>query len=204
MKLLKIKLQKLTFVQLSILLIVVGLLVGILFANVFQPFYYDMMINYHNHIFPEIVREDIDYSGLFFYILGKNFREFIVFWLLCITVLGIPYMLFKLVVFGFTTGFFISSVAMQYGIKGLLLILAYIFPHGLIYIPIMILSLYNGYRLSRTINYDNPGSLGFIIRHLKSYIFLLIFLTALILLGSFLEAYVGSFFLKKILVLYTI
>jgi len=80
MKLLKIKLlQKLTFVQLSILLIIVGLIFGILFANLFQPFYYDKMINFHNHIFSEIVRENIDYSGLFFYTLGKNFREFIAF-----------------------------------------------------------------------------------------------------------------------------
>jgi len=112
-------------------------------------------------------------------------------------------MLYKLAAFGFTTGFFISSVAMQYGIKGLLLILAYIFPHGLIYIPVVILCLYNGYRLSKTIYYDNPGSLSLIIRQLKSYMFLLIFLVALILLGSFLEAYAGSFFLKKILVLFT-
>jgi len=203
MKLLKIKLQKLTMVQISILLIIVGLFFGILFANLLQPFYYEKMTYFHNHVFSDIVRENIDYSGLFFYVAGKNFREFIVFWLLCITILGIPYMIFKLLIFGFTTGFFISSIAMQYGMKGILLILAYIFPHSLVYIPVIILSLYNGYRLCKTIYYENTGHLGIIIKQLKSYIFLLIFLTVLLLLGSFLEAYVGSFFLKKILVLFT-
>lgn len=203
MKLLKIKLQRLTVMQISILLIIAGLFFGILFANLFQPYYYEKMVNYHDHIFSDIVRENIDYSGLFIYILSKNLREFVVFWLLCITILGIPYMIFKLFIFGFTAGFLISSIAIQFGIKGILLILAYIFPHGLVYIPVIILCLYNGYRLTRTIYYENAGHIGIIIKQLKSYVFLLIFLTVLILLGSFLEAYVGSFFLKKILVLFT-
>lgn len=204
MKLLKLKLQKLTVAQISILLIIVGLLSGILFANLFQPFYYDLMTNYQNNIFSDIVRENIDYSGLFLYIVKKNLKEFIIFWLLSITILGIPYMIFKLIFYGFTIGFFISSIALQYGIKGILLILAYIFPHGLIYIPVIILCLYNGYRLTRTIYYDNSGHISVIAKQLlKSYILLLIFLTVLILLGSFLEAFAGSFFLKKILVLFT-
>lgn len=203
MKQLKLKLQRLNLVQISILLIIIGLFSGILFANIFQPFYYDRMINYHNVIFTDIVRENIDYPGLFLYVLGKNYREFIVFWLLTVTILGIPYMILKLITFGFSTGFFISSIAMQYGLKGIILILAYIFPHGLIYIPVIILSLYKGYGLSRTIYYDNRNHMGIIIKQLKSYIFLLIFLAVLILLGSFLEAYVGSFFLKKTLIFFT-
>lgn len=203
MKLARVKFQKLNMVQISILLIILGLLSGMLFANLFQPFYYEKMAEYHDYIFSDIVREDIDYTGLFFYVVIKNLKEFFVFWLLCITILGIPYMLFKLLIFGFNAGFLISSIAIQYGIKGILLILAYIFPHGLIYIPVIILSLYNGYRLSRSIYYDNTGHMGIVIKQLKSYGFLLIFLTALLLLGSFLEAYAGSFFLKKILALFT-
>lgn len=203
MKLLRAKLQKLTIFQISILLIIIGLFFGVLFANLFQPFYFDKMTDYQNNIFSDIVRENIDYSGLFLYVVSKNLREFVVFWLLCITILGIPYMLVKLFIFGFSADFFISSVAMQYGIKGILLILAYIFPHGLIYIPVILLSLLNGYRLTRTIYYDSHGQMGIIIKHLKSYLLLLIFLTVLILLGSFLEAYAGSYFLKKVLVLFT-
>lgn len=182
---------------------IIGLLFGVLFANLFQSYYYDLMMNYHSVIFTDIVRENIDYSGLFLYVLGKNYREFIVFWLLSITILGIPYMVLKLISFGFSTGFFISSIAMQYGVKGILLIMAYLFPHGIIYIPIIILSLYKGYSLSKAIYYDNRYYVGTIAKQLKSYMFLLIFLAVLILLGSFLEAYIGSFFLKKTLGLFT-
>ena len=63
------------------------------------------MMNYHNLVFTEIVREDIDYTGLFLYVLNKNFKEFIVFWLISITILGIPYMIFKLLTLGFSMGF---------------------------------------------------------------------------------------------------
>ena len=156
-------------------------------------------MNYHNVIFSEIVREKINYSQLFFYILKENLKEFMVFWLLSITILGIPYMVLRLIYFGFSLGFFISVIAMQYGFKGMLLILVYEFPHGLIYIPVILLSLYKGFVLCRSIYYDNRNITDTIRSLLKSYILLIIFLIALLLLGSFLEAYVGSFFLKKTL-----
>lgn len=156
-------------------------------------------MNYHNVIFAEIVRENIDYSDLFFYILTSNFKEFMVFWLLSITILGIPYIMLKMITFGFSTGFFISAIAMQYGFKGILLILTYKFPHGIIYIPIIVLCIHKGNSLTRSIYYENRDYIGTIFRQLKSYLFLLLFLSALLVLGSIVEAYFGSFLLKKTL-----
>ncbi|HHT56740.1 stage II sporulation protein M [Herbinix luporum] len=202
MKHIKIRVQSMSLIQISILLMILGVFFGVLFANIFQSSYYDRMMNYHNLVFTEIVREDIDYTGLFLYVLNKNFKEFIVFWLISITILGIPYMIFKLLTLGFSMGFFISAIAMQYGFKGILLILSYGFPHGLIYIPLIILCLYKGYSLCVSIYYDKRNYAGTIMEHIKSNIFVLIFLAVLLLLGSFLEAYVGSFFLKKTLVFY--
>ncbi|TAH72836.1 MAG: hypothetical protein EWM47_03115 [Anaerolineaceae bacterium] len=203
MKLLRLKLHGMNIIQISILLMIIGLFFGVFSANMFRSFYYERMMNNHNVVFTEIVRENIDYSGLFFYILGNNFREFIVFWLLSITILGIPYIVIKIIAFGFSTGFFISAIAMQYGFKGFLLILVYKFPHGIIYLPIIILCLHRGYNLSRSIYYENRDYIGTIIRQLKSYFLLLLFLSILLVLGSFLEAYVGSFLLKKTLGLFT-
>lgn len=165
----------------------------------FRSLYYDRMMSYHNIVFTEIVRENINYSGLFLYILGKNFRELLVFWMLSITILGIPYIILKIITFGFSTGFFISAIAMQYGFKGFLLILTYKFPHGIIYLPIILLCIHKGYNLSRSIYHENRDYMGTIIRQLKSHLVLFVFLSFLIVLGSFLEAYVGSFLLKKTL-----
>lgn len=168
-------------------------------ANVFRSLYYDKMMTYHNVIFADIVREKIDQTELFIYILGKNLKEFAVFWLLSITILGIPYIIFKILAFGFSTGFFISAIAIQYGLKGIILVLAYKFPHGIIYLPIIILCIHKGYNLTRSIYYDSRDYMGTILRQVKSYFILWLFLAVLLLLGSFLEAYVGSFVLKKTL-----
>lgn len=203
MKHIRNKLHRLNVVQISCIIIIIGLFIGVLSANIFKSLYYDRMMNYHNVIFTEIARENIDYSGLFLFILGENFREFFVFWLLSITILGIPYMVLKLFAFGFSTGFFISAIAMQYGFKGILLILAYEFPHGFIYIPIILLCLHKGFGLCRSIYYENRNYIGTILKELRSYMLLWFFLSVLLVLASFIEAYVGSFFLKKVLGLYT-
>ena len=202
MKQLRVKLQRLNAIQISVFLIIIGVFFGVLSANIFQSFYYERMMSYHHTIFTEIARENIDRSGLFIYILGENFREFVVFWLLSVTILGIPYMVIKLVSFGFSTGFFISAIAMQYGFKGILLILTYEFPHGILYLPIIILCLHKGYGLCRSIYYDTRNYTGTIIRQIKPYFLLWLLLSILLIFASFLEAYVGSFFLKKTLGLF--
>lgn len=203
MKLLGLKIQKLNVFQISIFLMIIGLLLGVLSANMFQSYYYDKMMNYNNLIFSEIASKNIDYSGLFIYILNNNFREFIAFWLLSITILGIPYIVIKLITTSFSIGFFISAIAMQYGFKGILIILSYVFPHGIIYLPVILLCLYKGYGLSRSIYYENRNYMGTILKQLKSYLLLWMFLSVLLILGSFLEAYFGSFFIKKTLGLFT-
>lgn len=203
MKNLRLQLNRLSVVQISVILLILGLFLGVLFANVFRDSYAAQMNEYQSVVFKDITKQKIDYNGLFLYVIGNNFREFAIFWLLSITILGIPYMVFKIIAFGFSTGFFISAIAMQYGLKGIILILVYEFPHGLIYIPIWVYSLYKGYQLCRTIYYDKRNYLGTIAKQLRSYLLLLLVLAILLMIGSFLEAYIGSFFLKKVLGIFT-
>ncbi|HKL79455.1 MAG TPA: stage II sporulation protein M [Mobilitalea sp.] len=202
MKQLKLQLKRFSVIQITIILLLFGLFAGILSANIFRDSYLNEMAEYQNKIFTDISKLDIDYKGLFLYVTGKNYKEFVVFWLLSVTILGIPYMAFRIVAFGFSTGFFISAIAIQYGFKGILLVLVYQFPHGLIYLPIAAFCLYRGFYLCRTIYYDKRNFLGTITKQLKQYLPLLLILAILLLLASFLEAYVGSFFLKKTLNLF--
>lgn len=199
----KLKLHRLSIIQLAALLLIVGLFLGVLFANVFHDSYYKQLADYQSTVFADIAKKDINYHGLFLYVLGDNFKEFAIFWLLSITILGIPYMAFKIIAFGFSAGFFVSAAAMQYGMKGFLLILVYPFPHGLIYLPLSLICLYKGFTLCRTIYYDKHSYMGAITRNLRQYLLLLLMLAIMLLLGSFLEAYPGAYFLKKTLNLFT-
>ncbi len=203
MKQFRSKLHRLNIFQIAVILLILGLFFGILAANIFHDSYDRKMTEYQGIIFKEIASNRINYGGLFLYVLGKNFKEYAIFWLLSITILGIPYMVFLLLAFGFTSGFFISAVAMQYGFKGLLLIMVYPFPHGLLYLPIALLCLYKGYGLCRSIYYDKRNYMGTIVQQLRQNTLFLLAMAVLLLLASFLEAYVGSYLLKKTLNLFT-
>lgn len=202
MKQWKVVISRFNVLHISLVLLGLGLTLGILSANVFRGQYYEQMMAYQNKVFTDITHGDIDYSGLFFYSLSVNMKKLCIFWFLSITILGIPYMAFKIVTFGFSTGFFISAITMNYGFKGLLLILVYPLPHGLIYLPLALVSLYKGYNLCQSINHDKHKFMGTLSQQLKQYILLFCILSMLIILASFLEAYVGSFFLKKTLYLF--
>ncbi|MDF2845661.1 MAG: putative rane protein [Herbinix sp.] len=202
MKLFKFQLQKFNILQIAIFLIVIGVFLGILCANIFKGSYMDQIQSYEANVFSRIVTNDTDYSGLFRYTLGRNFSEFAIFWLLCMTILGLPYMAFKIISFGFFSGFFISAITMQYGMKGILLVLAYVFPHGLLYVPIVLISLYKGFDVCRTIYQDNNNQISKIVRLMKSQLIIILLLAVALLIASFLEAYPGAFLLKKALGIY--
>ncbi len=203
MKQLKLQLNRLSVIQISVFLLILGLFLGILCANIFKASYLSEMKLYITDIFPKIADNDIDYAGLFLYVLTKNLGNFFIYWLLCITILGIPYIAYKITSFGFFTGFLISMLTLEYGMKGLLLILAYIFPHGLLYLPIALISLYKGYKLCSSIYHDSRANISAIARQLKSNIALILILALALLIASFLEAYPGAFLLKKTLGLFT-
>ncbi len=202
MKQLRLQLNRMNAVQIAFFLLILGLFLGILSANVFRENFAERIRIYEDNVFHTIASGDINYAGLFRYVLANNFNSFIMFWLLSITILGIPYMAFKICSFGFFAGFFISSVTIQYGLKGMLLVLVYVFPHGLLYLPIALLSLYKGFQMCRDIyQQTNTSVLGFI-KPLRANLPLILILAAALILASFLEAYPGAFILKKTLGLF--
>lgn len=199
MKQLRLQFKRLNIVQVSLFLLLTGVFLGVLFANLFKDNFTARLQEYEGGVFSRIVSGDINYSGLFRYILGKNFNSFLIFWLLSITILGLPYMALKITSFGFFTGFFISAATMQYGWKGLFLVLVFVFPHGLLYLPIGLVSLYKGFEIYRSIYQDNRTNLGGIAGLLRQNLLILLLLAFALLVASFLEAYPGAYFLKKAL-----
>lgn len=203
MKKLRISLNRPNMVQISVIILILGLLAGIICANVFQTNFTKRLQIYEDNVFSQIADSELDHAGLFRYVLGNNFSNFIMFWLLCITILGIPYMAFKIASCGFFAGFFISAVTMEYGLKGIWLVLVYLFPHGFLYLPIIMLCLYKGYSLSREIYQSSHNSLASIIKPVREKLPVILLLAVALIFASFLEAYPGAYFLKKALGLFT-
>ena len=203
MKKLRLQLNRPNIIQVAVIVLIIGLFLGIVSANVFQESFTKRLQIYEDNVFTEIVDSEIDHAGLFRYILGNNLSDFIMFWLLCITILGIPYMALKIASFGFFAGFFISAITMEYGFKGIILVLIYLFPHGLMYLPIVLICLYKGYSLSRDIYQSSHTSLTAIIKPIRENLLVIVLLAVALIFASFLEAYPGAYFLKKALGLFT-
>lgn len=199
MKRLRLRLNQLSSAYVALLIMILGLFAGVLFANLFRASYSQELFQYKEQVLVRIMGEEINYSSLFSYILRNNIKEFAIFWLLSITILGLPYIIYKIFSFGFFTGFFLSVISMQYGTKGMLLVLAYIFPHGIIYLPIILLCLYKGFDLCSTIYRDRRYNTNSIRQIIKPYMTLILILLIALFIGSFLEAYLGSSLLKKTL-----
>ena len=197
MKKIRFQFHQLNVTQVGIILLIISLFFGIISANLFRNTLVKDIIEYELNLFANINNYPLEYSKIFWHILLENLKQLLMFWMMSITILGIPYLAFKICSFGFLTGFYISVVSLQYGFKGLLLILVSEFPHGLIYIPLGILCLYKGYELTRKIYHDNRSHLMGLLSIIKPYLIIILMLAIAILLASFIEAYIGSFLMKK-------
>lgn len=203
MKLIRVRIHRLSAVHIAVILLVFSLFSGVFFANIFQDYYRAQMQHYAESVFSNISTMKINYFSLFTFVLKKNFKEFAIFWLLSITILGIPYMAFKIAFFGFSTGFFISAITMQYGFKGILLIIAYVFPQGIIYLAVSLICLYKGFSICRSMYYENKSQFDNKLKLIAPELLPIFLLALAILVGSFIEAYAGAFILRKTLVLFS-
>lgn len=121
-------------------------------------------------------------------IFGFVLKErLIVIWsmfLLATTALGNMYVYLNVLWYGTSSGMFLAVVLMRYGIKGLLLLVSGMFPHYLIYVPAVILTMMLT-KEKRTVNSKYFGQL-FVI-------------TVVVIIGCILECYVNPVVVEKIL-----
>lgn len=106
---------------------------------------------------------------------------------------------------GFSIGFSFAALMMRYGIPGSAWFLISIFPHGLVYVLTfcllyhMICKLYRQKRISYLLG---SGMEQYMVQS-RSYVMVCIVLTALYLVGIFLESYVNVLLLTKMVAFFT-
>ncbi len=198
----KFKLQNKEPLAMALVLFVCSFIIGILVSKLGSKLLLDGFDNLNRNYFNRITDMDIAYGDLFQYILVSNYKKFFIFWLLSITILAVPYMALSIAKQGFQVGFLLSALIMQYNFKGFVLMLVYIFPQGLIYIPIMLYCLKAGYDISFQIRTSNKEDGLHNFYMLRNYRKLIILLIIGIFVGAFIETFVGSFLLRKVLTLF--
>lgn len=127
----KIKLNKKIIIFLLIISLV-ALVSGSLLVVMLDKGDKNTLVGYLNDFIKNISQNKIEYLSVLKSSLITNIALVLGIWLLGISVIGIPIILFLFFSQIFTLGFSLASIFITYKFKGILFALIYIFPHYLI------------------------------------------------------------------------
>lgn len=130
--------QKKEYLFLSIITLL-GIISGILFiffiSNTDKLLVKDELILF----FTNLKENNLDYISSLINSFSSNLLYFIIIWVLGISIIGIPIIIFMLFFKGFIFGFSISSIINIMGFKGILVAISYHLPHNLILLILYLL-----------------------------------------------------------------
>lgn len=110
----------------------VGLIFGSLFITIISNSDKDLIQTYIVAFINNIQNNQLNYVESMKNTLISNFSFIIVIWLLGISIIGIPIIVFMYFTKSFMIGFSVASFLLKFKFKGLLYAIIYIFPHHLI------------------------------------------------------------------------
>lgn len=191
--------QNINVIHLFGLIFLIGLILGTLTANLFRSYYIQDLFQFYTNYLENISKIDVDKFSIFQMAVIHNVKEYLVTFILCITILGIPYIIWRSLYKGFLVGFLLSVATMKYGMMGVTIFLLYIIPHYIFYIPALLITYLKGFEMSKRLYFQDSlpyYSKRKIILDTLPYMLLVFFF---MLIGAFLEAYVNTGLIKKIL-----
>ena len=193
------KFKGLKNIQIAGILFFVGILIGVFAANLLKDYYLGDIKVLDTKYYSILTTDNLDYISLLKYTLLDHMKEFFIYWILCLTIIGIPYVILAIVYKGFGIGFLISVTTVLYGSKGILLFFAYLMPQALIYVPVILICLRKGYQLAQRSFYKTKARIDFNKSMIMGYLAVVFILMTLIIIGSLLETYLGTILLKRAL-----
>lgn len=122
-----------------IIIMLAGILSGIVFLFFIGKDDKTLLMKEINTFFTNIKENNLNVVNTLINSITSNLLSISLIWLLGISIIGIPFIIFFLFFKSFVFSFSISSIIAKYGFKGILLALSYIFPHQLIYLVIWLL-----------------------------------------------------------------
>lgn len=123
---------------------VIAIIFGSLFSVMLNESDKNLTLEYINNFFENIKNNNLNYILALKNGSISSLGFILIVWLLGVSIIGMPIVLFMYFSKFFVIGFSISSIIKGYGLKGCLLSFAYIFPHHIIYIIVYtILTVYS-------------------------------------------------------------
>lgn len=182
-----------------IIVMLIGLILGIIYAVILNKSDHAIVTTSLDSFFTSIKNNDIDYKSALINSLVGNISFVTFIFLLGISIIGIPLIIFSLAASSFIFGFSLSSIIYTYHFDGILKAITYLFPHQLITLLMSLFlgfyALYFGIKLFkylfRGIDINLRSSMK---RYLQVYITVLL----IFVLCSFMEVFLSSALIKLV------
>lgn len=123
--------QKKRYVLL-IVLTIIGIITGIIFTTILSKIDQNLVNNQLTNFFEQMKSGKINYTNGIINSITSNLLYCFGVWLLGISIIGLPVIIFLLFMKGFITGFSIGSIISLYHWKGIVGAITYIFPHHIL------------------------------------------------------------------------
>ena len=179
------------------ILLTIGLISGSLFITIINSSDKKLVLETISNYFNKVKTTEIDYLYSLGTSITSNLLYVLFIWLLGISVIGLPIILFLLFIKSFILGFSISSIICEYKLGGAVLSLSYVFPHHILnIITLAFVTMYAlkvSLSLVKLITSKNQINLKLIIRR---YIGVLIITVLLCVISSLIETFVTPHFIK--------
>lgn len=182
-------------------LFVVGIIFGGIVVEVLDITQKEGLLNYLGHFFQGLKQDEIaDPEITFQHALGGHMKILGIMWILGISVIGIPILLFSIFLKGLVIGFTVSFLVSQLSWKGLWFAFVAVVPHNLLVIPAYMIIAVSGIHFSlymvknRLIRHR-----GAIYPQFVSYCLLVTCMAVLLLIAAGIEAYLSPIWMKKVI-----
>lgn len=183
-----------------IVLGIIALIVGSIFVVILNATDKNLIKEYLENFINNIDSGQLDYLEALKNISISNYLYIITIWLLGISVIGIPIIIFMYFMKCFMVGFSIASIIVNYKLKGVLFSLIYVFPHHIInlimYTILVLYSLTLSLKIGQAVLKKKNINFKLII---NKYTLIVILTLIVITLMNLFEVYITPILIKTIL-----
>lgn len=182
-----------------------GFVLGLIIMNLGKGFLLQNTSLLSEYTLYEVKYAQIDKTAFFWYLLPKRIGLVFFITLLATTWLGVILTWTITLWLGASVGMLLMASIIRYGIKGILLIFAGLFPQAIFYIPAIIMLLKICGELSQffyTHKGISPGETYEAKNKIKSRILPFLVLIGVVIIGCLFESYVNPIIITKLLLIF--
>lgn len=181
-------------------LFLIGIIAGSIFITVISKTDQALVKEYIKEFINKIDKNKLNYLDALKNASISNLSFIIIVWLLGLSIVGIPIVVFMYFSKAFVLGFSLSAFILQYKTKGIIIALIYFFPHHIVnmiaYTLVMIYSLKISFILINSILKKKTISFKPI---MNRYLIVLGVSAGMIIVASLYECFVVPFIIKKLI-----